>query len=113
MPYDLSYTSADRGVQLLTQPYSGPYMPQKLWYGLNVCQCNIEDSPLDDYVGEIEVPIFYISSGGATGEHGFYSVDLLKSLDVTKYIVSLNSEPTLNFGHGDLFIANNSSAEVW
>ena len=113
IPYDLAYSSADRWIQLLAAPHAGPYMPQKTGYDLNVCQCNIEDSPLDDYFTDIEIPIFYIGSGGATEADGFYTVDQLKSQDKTKYIVSLNPEPTLDFGHGDLFIANNADSEVW
>jgi len=113
IPIGLAYTFPERWIRVLAEPHAGPYMPQKVGLDLNTCQCNNEDSKLDDHLTDIEIPIFYIGSGGGVEEQGFYTVDQLKSQDITKYIVSLNPEPTLDFGHGDLFLASNADTEVW
>lgn len=113
IPIGLAYTSSERWIRLLAEPHAGPYMPQRIGLDLNTCHCNNVDSPLDDHLTDIDIPTFYIGSGGGVEAQGFYTVDQLKSQDITKYIVSLNPEPTLDFGHGDLFIANNADSEVW
>lgn len=113
IPIGLAYTSPERWIKVLAEPHAGPYMPQRIGLDLNICQCNNEDSTLDDHLTEIEVPVFYIGSGGGVEAQGFYTVDQLKSQDITKYVASLNPEPTLDFGHGDLFLANNADSEVW
>lgn len=112
IPIDLAYTSTERWIQLLAEPHAGPYMPLKVRNEFATCRCNPENSTLDDHLGDIDIPILYIGSGGV-GTQGYFTVDKLGSQDVTKNLVSLNAEPTLDFGHADLFIADNADEEVW
>jgi hypothetical protein len=113
IPVDLAYTSPNRWIGALSMPHAGPYMPIRVGYELNSCQCGQDDSPLDDYISEIQVPALYLGAGGGTSSQGFYNVDQLGSAYISKHIVSLNPDPTLDFGHGDLFFANNADSEVW
>ncbi|MDB4584687.1 hypothetical protein N9164_16170, partial [Draconibacterium sp.] len=107
IPVDLAYTSTERWIQLLAQIHAGPYMPEKAAYEYSTCECNAENSTLDDHLGDIYIPVLYMGSGGV-GTQGYYTVDQLGSQDVTKHLVSLNADPTLDFGHGDLFLADNA-----
>ena len=113
VPVDLAYSSPERWIRGLSMPHAGPYMPVRVAYELNSCQCGQDDSPLDDYLAEIQVPTLYLGAGGGTSHQGFYNVDQLGSSNIAKHIVSLNPEPTLDFGHGDLFFADNADSEVW
>ena len=113
IPVDLAYSLPDRWISALSMPHAGPYMPIRVGYELNSCQCGQEDSPLDDYLSEIQVPALYLGAGGGTSSQGYYSVDQLGSANISKHIVSLNPDPALDFGHGDLFFANNADSEVW
>jgi len=112
IPIDLVYTSTERWIHLLAQIYV-TYMPEKAQYEYSVCECNPENSTLDDHLGDINIPVIYIGCSGAIGTQGYYTVDQLGSQDVTKHLVSLNANPFLDFGHGDLFLADNADVEVW
>lgn len=113
IPVDLAYTSTKRWIQLLAYPHAGPYMPVKSMYEYSVCECNAENSTLDDHLGDIYIPVLYIGCSGGFGDQGYYTVDQLGSQDVTKHLVSLNADPKLDYGHGDLFLADNADVEVW
>ena len=113
IPVDLAFTSADRWIQLLAYPHAGPYMPVKALYEFSNCECDAGNSTLDDHLGDINIPVLYIGAGGGTETLGYYTIDQLGSQDVTKYLVSLNPEPKLDFGHGDLFLATHADVEVW
>ncbi len=112
IPIDLAYTSTERWIQLLAEPHAGPYMPVKVRNEFATCRCNAENSTLDDHLGDINIPIMYIGSGGV-GTQGYLTVDKLGSQDVTKHLVSLKADPALDFGHADLFIAENADVKVW
>lgn len=114
IPVDLAYTSTERWIQLLAHTHAGPYyMPVKALYEFSNCECNAENSTLDDHLGDINIPVLYIGSGGGMETLGYYTIDQLGSQDVTKYLVSLNEDPSLDYGHGDLFLAENADVEVW
>ena len=113
LPAGLAYSSPERWIRLLAFPHAGPYMPLLSQYQLRSCECDPQTSPLDDHLTEVGIPALYIGSGGGVSSQGFYSIDQLGSTDKTKYVVSLNPEPTVDFGHADLFIADNADSEMW
>ena len=61
------------------------------------------------------MPVLYIGAGGGFGEYGVYTTTLLGSTDVTAHVVSLVPAEAriVDFGHADLFLANNAEALVW
>jgi hypothetical protein len=113
IPVDLAYTSTERWIQLLAHSHAGPYMPIKALYEFSNCECNAENSTLDDHLGDINIPALYLGAGGGMETLGYYTIEQLGSQDVTKYLVSLNTDPKLDYGHGDLFLADNADVEVW
>jgi pimeloyl-ACP methyl ester carboxylesterase len=110
-PAGLSFTDEDRWVALAQN--LAPYMPLRPGYEISQCFCNEEDSYLDDYLSEIKVPILYIGAGGAFGAVGEYTPTLTSSEDISSFIVSLEENPFADYGHADLFMANNASELVW
>jgi hypothetical protein len=74
----------------------------------------IGDSPFDDHVGEIRVPIFNLGAKGGLGPYTMYGTTLLGSSDITHLMVSLGTGNTLTeFGHIDLFAAPQAPLKVW
>jgi hypothetical protein len=77
--------------------------------------CDSEDVPWDDYLGEITVPIFGIGAAGGLGKLSGYTIGLTASTDVTTTIVELYSPDHIaaDYGHIDIFIADNAQSLVW
>ena len=75
----------------------------------------MSDLPYDDYLGDITAPVFYVGAGGGLGEQGLYTLSLLGSTDVTSMIVQLfpPEAAAIDFGHVDLWTANDSPTLVW
>ncbi len=111
VPTGLLYSDPTRWFNLLKS--LPPYQPQLTTYEARACVCNETDVSIDDHLGKISLPILYIGAGGAFGTLGDYTSSLTKSKDITNYTVSLNADRLLDFGHGDLFIANDANELVW
>ena len=68
---------------------------------------------MDDHLGAIKLPILYVGAGGAFGSLGEYTSSLTASSDVRNHTVSLQNVRMLDFGHGDLFLADDAPSLVW
>ena len=76
---------------------------------------DIEDVPFDDYLSAIQVPIFTVGAAGGFGFFMDYGSGLIGSPDIVHHIVQLKSpeEALFDFGHIDIFLANNAQSQVW
>lgn len=113
IPNALLYTDPDRWFRLLT--VLAPYQPVRTLYDVFAGWCDEVDVFNDDHLAEISVPILYVGSGGGNGEQGLYTSSLTASNDVTHYIASQQPDELryIDFGHADLFLANNADKLVW
>ena len=112
VPTGLNYTNMDRWFNLMKS--LPPYQPQKTVYEARLCACNEGgDVAFDDHLNKISVPILYIGAGGAFGTLGDYTATLTSSTDITSHIVTLNANRPFDFGHGELFVANDADDLVW
>jgi hypothetical protein len=75
----------------------------------------IGDSPYDDNLSRIEIPVLYVGAAGAAGEYGLYILDLLGSQDKQACIVRLLDPgyEAADFGHFDLLLAVNAVDLAW
>ncbi len=73
------------------------------------------DTPFDDHLGDITVPILNLSPAGGFGEASKYTTTFLGSTDITHLMPSLHppDEILLDFGHIDIFLAKNAKSLVW
>ena len=108
---DFYYSDVDRFLRLAIS--MAPYMPMKLNYDFGTCVCNEDDVSFDDHLDAITIPVFYLGAGGAMGSLGEYSTSLTSSADITKYIVSVNEDREIDFGHADLFLGKNADELCW
>jgi pimeloyl-ACP methyl ester carboxylesterase len=94
---------------------ASPFQPNRELAEADAATCEQTDVAFDDHLAEITVPVLYIGAGGGFGEFGIYTTTLLGSTDVTTHVVSLVPAEAriVDFGHADLFLANNAQALVW
>lgn len=77
--------------------------------------CGDIDTPHDDHLGEINVPVFYVGAEGGFGSYGVDTLGGLGSADKSTRLVRLHSAAAraVEFGHADLFLADNARELVW
>jgi hypothetical protein len=89
------------------------YQPLRINLDGAAIVCNELDSPFDDHFAEISVPVLYIGAAGSYGAAGIYSTIQIASTDVTTLIVSEAAAPEEDWGHNDLFLADDADSLVW
>jgi len=109
----LAFTSISRWNNLLTA--ATPFEPVRLLADYAAVTCGDVSLPFDKHLEDITVPVFYVGAGGGFGSAGLYTLSLLGSEDVTHDIVSFYppAEAVLDFGHVDLFTADDAPNLVW
>ena len=91
------------------------YQPTLFANDYSIMVSEIEDSPFDDHFAEITVPILNLVAYGGLGYPSEYAFAFIGSTDVTHQIIQLlpNDQALLDFGHIDIFIANNAEELAW
>jgi hypothetical protein len=94
---------------------SSYYEPYRLLAETDGITCGDANLPFDKHLKDIAVPIHYVGAGGGFGSYGLYTLSLLGSTDVSNHIVSLfpPEKAALDFGHVDLFYADNAPKLAW
>ncbi len=110
VPTDLTYTKAAYFFDFLQN--AAPYQSKKETVEREMILCNEAASPYADRLKEVSIPVFYVGAEGGFGSFGTYSTTLLGSKDLKTLIIT-HSSPATDFGHVDLFSADNARTEVW
>lgn len=90
-----------------------PYQPLGINLDGAVMQCDEDDSPYDDHLADIAIPIFYVGSVGGFGSLGLHTTELVASTDVTSLLIDVTPAPEQGYGHNDHFLADSAEALVW
>ncbi|MCY1014928.1 hypothetical protein [Pyxidicoccus sp. MSG2] len=71
--------------------------------------------PYDDNLHKVTVPVLYVGAAGGVGRYGEHTLTLLGSQDVTVLTARTLPEAAraLDYGHADLFLANDAKERVW
>lgn len=77
--------------------------------------CPTSNSPYDDNLGEIRVPVLYIGAAGGFGKLTEYTTQLVGSPDITKIMMQTlpDADSQNDFGHMEPFTASQSRELVW
>jgi len=112
-PSGLLYTN-EQNLFALEQG-SAPFQPNQQLADADASTCGSTPVDFDDHLAQIKVPILYMGAGGGFGEFGIYTTTLLGSTDKTIHIVHKTSstQRLSDFGHADLFLANDAQTLVW
>jgi hypothetical protein len=113
MPLGLQFTNYD---YMLDYTFSIPnYTGLLELMETDALWCGAEDLPYDDHLGQVIIPVFYITAAGGEGRYGLYNLALLGSTDKTHLIVQFYADEAaaLDFGHLDLLTAGDAKGLVW
>ena len=113
LPAGVEYTSMDNFISFLVN--APPYEPWRFEAEYADLLGQVRDYPFDDHLGEITVPVLNVMPAGGFGRISEYGTTLLGSSDVTQLFIELKppSEVNFDFGHIDLFTAENAEQLVW
>jgi len=113
LPVGLLYSEPSRWIGLAGS--LPPYQPLLSQFDLSASLCDEEDVSVDDHLADISVPILYLGAGGGFGTLGDFTSSLTASHDVTNFTVNLQpaEQRSIDFGHGDMFLADDASTLVW
>ena len=92
---------------------ASPFQPNQELADADTATCGQVDVGFDDHLSQITVPLLYVGAGGGFGEFGVYTTTLLGSTDVSTHIVTKLPVRIADFGHADLFLANEAESLVW
>jgi hypothetical protein len=113
LPTGLQYTTVNGWLEFLMGAAS--YEPMAFMRDYMSIICDAVDVPWDDHLGDITNPIFAVGATGGLGELTEYTTTLTGSGDRTFLKVELWPPEAigLDFGHIDLWTADNAEALVW
>jgi hypothetical protein len=109
-PTGFRYSSPEYMAQVAQQ--AAHFQAAKPFLELGQTLCNETDVPWDDHLREIIAPVLYVGAEGGFGSYGLHTLTLLGSRDVSARVISFGPRP-VDFGHSDIFWADNARAEVW
>jgi pimeloyl-ACP methyl ester carboxylesterase len=94
---------------------SSPVQPNRELADADAATCETTNVAFDEHLADIKVPVLYIGADGGFGELGIYTTTLLGSTDVSRLIIDRAPDPQriLDYGHADLFLANDAPTLVW
>lgn len=92
-----------------------PYYPVRIDFDTEQMMCGTMDTPLDDRLAQITVPIFQVAAKGGFGPSAYASTTYTASRDVTTLTVQRlpNSDEAMDFGHVDTVLARDAETLVW
>lgn len=108
---ELLYTRPERWFTFLSAV--SHFQPLRIDLDGAAILCDELDSPYDDHLAEIAVPVLYVGAAGAYGAAGLHTTTLIASADVSSLIVSETAVPEEDWGHNDLVLAEDGAALVW
>ncbi|MBN1465734.1 hypothetical protein JXA02_08245, partial [candidate division KSB1 bacterium] len=112
-PVDLRWVTLDECFDFLEA--GTPWEAAKFINDYCKIMTDIEDTPWDDHLSQITVPILNVSAGGGFAEMTIYVTTLLGSTDVTHLIPRKLSvdEALYDLGHIDIFLSHESQSLIW
>ena len=95
---------------------ASPFEAVRMQHDTYAISCSAGSSgPFDNHLHDITVPVLYVGAGGGFGNNGLYTLTFLGSQDVSNLIVSFYppEQAAFDFGHADLFHAQDAENLVW
>jgi hypothetical protein len=113
LPIATKYTTKEQIYDFMISAIE--YQPYRFFLDYIILMTNIQDSPFDNHLNQIKIPVLNVSPGGGFGEDSKYSIARLGSTDVTHLIPSLEppGNELIDFGHVDLFTGYNAQTMWW
>lgn len=110
VPTGLLYTDPQAFIVTTTQV--SPYESKGTMYQGDAVVCG--DTPLDDHLADVTVPVLYIGAQGGFGDLGVYTTTLLGSeVEILNIQLRSDAERLFDFGHDDVIRSPLAKDLVW
>jgi pimeloyl-ACP methyl ester carboxylesterase len=92
-----------------------PYYPVRIDIDTDQVLCGTVDTPFDDHLAQITVPILHVGAKGGFGPSAYASTTFTASRDVTTITVQRlsDADEAMDFGHADTVLATDAETLVW
>lgn len=92
-----------------------PYYPVRIDVDTDQLLCGTFDTPFDDHLAQITVPILHVGAKGGFGPSAYASTTFTASRDVTTITVQRlsDTDEAMDFGHVDTVLAREAETLVW
>jgi pimeloyl-ACP methyl ester carboxylesterase len=92
-----------------------PYYPRQTDVDTDRLLCGAYDTPFDDHLAQITVPILHVGAKGGFGPSAYASTAFTASRDVTTITVQRlsDADEAMDFGHVDTVLATEAETLVW
>ena len=113
LPASLKYVPYGRWLDFMNSAIE--YQPCQFFVDNYAMLSDGLDTPFDDHFEDIRVPIYHLASIGGFAPFSMNAFNYLGSTDVTHHILALDTPDNIlyDYGHIDLFLADNSKDLVW
>jgi hypothetical protein len=113
LPIGMKYISTQEWVDFMASGFD--WEPTRFFFDYSTVVCDMYDSPFDDHLSEVTVPVLNWGAVGGIAPYGTATLQLLGSKDLSEHITStLPPEDILvDFGHIDLFAGNIAPDVAW
>ena len=114
IPSGLRFTDDQLWVGAMAASFP-PYYPVRIDLDVDQLLCDTVDTPLDDHLAQITVPILHVGAKGGIGPGVYASTTFTASRDVTTITVQLlpDADEAMDFGHVDTVLARDAETLVW
>jgi hypothetical protein len=114
MPVDFTYTTRVSATEFWMR-WAPMNPPTHQWVDINAILCGENDSAWETHLGEVDMPVLSLEAAGGGGPGQAGTLDRLVNADVTRHVVRIlpPEDAWLDFGHVDLFTAENAAVEAW
>jgi len=109
----LQYTNVDLWVDFMIQ--APPFFANAFSRDEYISSCGAEFAPWTDQLGDVALPVLYVSAAGGFGLVYANTLEGMVSADISTLTIQLHpdEEVELEFAHIDLFTADNAPQLVW
>jgi len=114
IPTSLRFTNDQLWVGAMVAAYNA-YYPRRTDVDTGQLACGAFDTPFDDHLAQITLPILQIGAKGGLGPSMYASTTFTASRDVTTITVQLlpDADVAMDFGHVDTVLARDAETLVW
>jgi pimeloyl-ACP methyl ester carboxylesterase len=110
VPTGLLYTDPQAFIVTTTQV--SPYESKGTMFQGDGAICG--DTPLDDHLHDVTLPVLYVGVQGGFGDLGIYTTSLLSGdVEILNIKLRSDAERLFDFGHDDVFRSSMSKELVW
>lgn len=113
LPVDTRFLPRDWAFEFMAT--ASPWQPNAFFRDYDAISCDEVDVPWDDNLAQVTIPVLNFGGAGGLAPSAAHTLSLLGSNDIQEVIVQMlpDDQRTEDFGHIDIFTAEQAPALLW